>query len=126
MSRIANPEFDRKQPEDCSGYKAYNAILRVKKSVLLARNVCCQRRQRLLCVTNSGDSAELMTSDPLKVADVFLANVDENWHQLVTAVGACALQTHPQRQPWKTLVGSVAYLPETGLFPAAAADSTAL
>lgn len=50
-----------------------------------------------------------MTSDPFKVAEVFLANVDEDWRQLVTAVGACTLQTHPQRQPWETLVRSVAY-----------------
>lgn len=50
-----------------------------------------------------------MTSNPLKVAKVFLANVDDDWRQLVTAVGACTLQTHPQRQPWETLVRSVAY-----------------
>lgn len=50
-----------------------------------------------------------MTSNTLKVAEAFLAQVDEDWQRLVTAVGACTLQTHPQRQPWEALVRAVAY-----------------
>ncbi|MHC8314164.1 DNA-3-methyladenine glycosylase family protein [Pseudomonas sp. LB3P31] len=47
--------------------------------------------------------------DTWSAASEFLAGVDEDWRQHIAAVGPCLHQPHPARDPYESLVRSIAY-----------------
>jgi DNA-3-methyladenine glycosylase II len=51
----------------------------------------------------------MKSPDTYQTATDFLTQLDADWAQLITTVGACGLQAKPEREPYEALIRAVAY-----------------